>query len=103
MSLDSNSQSDISGVLLPRFTSDPTLCPAGVDFFAQDSNQEDQSSVFRNPNIFPHPFNWTGAESLENFNHLRCTVVVPDVHPRQYWWPMLFYSSFAASKLACKG
>ena len=95
MALDSNAQSDGGGVILPHFTPYPTPLSSGVDFFGQDFSQSVSKPLLRNPYIFP-PILLIGPV----LRHLRttqlpCTVVVPDVHPRRYWWPILFpVSSF---------
>ena len=103
MALDSNSQSDLNGVSLPHFTPYPTPCSSGVDFFAQNFDHPDRSSILSNPYIFPPILLIGQVFNHLRANHLRCTIVVPDVHPRRYWWPILFHSAFASLKLSCKG
>lgn len=103
MALDSNAQSDGDGAILPHFTPYPTPLSSGVDFFGQDFSQSFLKPLLRNPYIFP-PILLVGPV----LNHLRtmqlhCTVVVPDVHPRRYWWPILSQSASFSLKLSCKG
>ena len=103
MALDSNAQSDGDGAILPHFTPYPTPLSSGVDFFGQDYSQSFLKPLLCNPYIFP-PILLVGPV----LNHLRtiqlpCTVVVPEVHPRRYWWPILSQSASFSLKLSCKG
>ena len=102
MSLDSNVQVDLRGLPLPHFTPFPSPLSSGVDFFAQCLSQETDPRL-RNPYVFP-PILLTGAV----LNHLRhhrvsCTVVVLDVFPRRYWWPLLSKSSRHSLKISSRG
>jgi len=103
MALDSNAQSDGGGVILPHFTAYPTPLSSGVHFFGQDFSQSVSKSLLRNPYIFP-PILLIGPV----LRHLRttqvpCTVVVPDVHPRRYWCPILSQSARFSLNLSCEG
>ncbi|KAK3750836.1 hypothetical protein QZH41_019551 [Actinostola sp. cb2023] len=102
MSLDSNVQADLDGLPLRYFTPYPSPFSSGVDFFAQNLSQKTDGRL-RNPYIFP-PILLIG----QVLNHLRvnglsCTMVIPDVHPRRYWWPLVWHSSHPSLKLARKG
>ena len=92
MALDSNAQSDGGGVILPHFTPYPTPLSSGIS-----------KPLLRNPYIFP-PILLIGPVLRHLLaTQLPCTVVVPDVHPRRYWWPILSQSARFSLKLSCKG
>ena len=89
MALDSNVMKDRLGNPLPHFT--PYLSPGslGVNLFAHDLCQF--AHVLTRPYVFP---------SLVLVGPLLCflqtyrqasTVVVLDIYPRKYWWPLLFH------------
>lgn len=92
MALDSNVQGDEWGERLPHFTPWPTPLSKGVNLFAQDLT--DDRLDMRNPYVFP-PFCLIAAvlKFLLPFR-IPWTMVVPDVFPRQVWWPLVVgYSS----------
>ena len=102
MALDSNTQADLEGRPLPHFTPHPTPSSSGVDFFAQDLSRVTDARL-HNPYCFP-PIILIGQVLKHMRSHnLSCTIVVPDVHPRRYWWPVLQKLSCAAIKLAQRG
>ena len=84
----SNAQRDLSGASLPFFSPTPSPYAAGVNVFAQHiSSAED--SRFENCYAFL-PSALIG--SLINFlrqERAHCTLVVPDIFPRKYWWPIV--------------
>lgn len=85
MALDSNCRKDASGNLLPHFTPWATPLSSGVNVFSQPIPSGD------NLYAFP-PFVLIGP--LLRFlmyqrKSIRFTVVVPDRHPRQFWWAIL--------------
>lgn len=88
MALPSNAQTDLEGRLLPFFS--PFAVPrcAGVNIFAQ-APQASTNQLFRNPYVFPPicliPQVFLYLRSLR----ISFTMVVPDVVPRRYWWPLL--------------
>lgn len=88
MALPSNTQTDLEGRPLPFFS--PFVVPhcAGVNMFAQ-APQPATSQLFENPYVFPpiclipQVFLYLGSLRIS------FTMVVPDVVPRRYWWPLL--------------
>ena len=84
MALDSNAMTNQQGVPLPHFT--PHLSPQsrGVNIFAQDLSSG-------------APFFWSipplslvGPVLRFLKSHRRtCTIVVLDVYPKKYWWPLI--------------
>ena len=86
----SNAQRDLSSASLPFFSPTPSPYAAGVNVFAQHiSSAED--SRFENCYAFP-PFALIGP--LINFlrqERAHCTLVVPDIFPRKYWWPIVSF------------
>ena len=101
MALDSNVQLNKLGSPLPHFTPWPTPLSNGVNLFAQDLN--DESLDMRNPYVFP-PFCLI-APVLRFLFQFRVpfTIVVPDIQPRQFWWPMLAGSSSQMFRLCSAG
>ena len=87
----------------PSFLSPyPTPGCAAVNVFAQNLVLHPPSS-FRNPYAFL-PF----ALIAQLFHFLRslalpCTLVVPDIYPRGFWWPLLRASVIQCCLLASKG
>ena len=103
MALESNAQSDGGGVILPHFTPYPTPLSSGVDFFGQDFSQSVSKPLLRSPYIFPPILLIVPVLRHLRTTQLPCTVVVPDVHPRRCWWPILSQSARFSLKLSCKG
>ena len=83
-----NAQSDLSGAQLPFFSENSLPRSLGVNVFAQSPDLYD-TSVFKNPYVFPPicliPHVIKYMKSLQ----LPYTIVVPDVRPRRFWWPLL--------------
>lgn len=98
----SNAQSDLAGNRLPFFSECPLPEAAGVNVFAQ-SPQFGSTNLFVNPYVFPpiclipHVFKYL------NSLHLTYTMIVPDVCPRQFWWPTLTTSCSSRHILSVKG
>ena len=82
--LDSNAQRDREGHVLPHFTPWPTPAASDVNIFAQRLSEE------RNLYVFP-PMVLVGPvlHFLMQSTHINVTMIVFDVHPRRYWWPLL--------------
>ena len=101
MALDSNAMKDKSGNILPHFTPDPSPGSSGVNLFAQDLTR--QGPAMLRPYVFP-PLILVGSvlRFLESFKQ-PCTIVVLDVYPRKYWWPLLQHRSVKLQRLASKG
>ena len=102
MALDSNAQAGKDGRPLPHFTPYPTPGSSGIDIFAQDLRST-SSTGLANPYVFPPIILIGPVLSLIQENSLSCTMVVPDVRPRRYWWPILKRISRASLLLASKG
>jgi len=93
MALPSNAQVSLSGSPLPFFSPFPVVGNTGVNLFAQLPCQH--LEMFSNPYVFPPII--LIPEVLRYLCHqkLSCTMVVPDISPRRYWWPLLqIYDSF---------
>ena len=102
MALPSNVQCDLSGQPLPFFSPYPTPGCAGVNVFAQTPASH-SPSLFGNPYAFP-PI----ALIAQLFHFLRslslpCTLIIPDVYPRRFWWPLLLATATRFCILAHKG
>ena len=94
MSLDSNAQKQVDGRPLRHFTPWPTKDSSGVNAFAQSLEPRDNVYVFP-PLILVGP-------TLRFLRGFGCsfTIVVPDVHPRRFWWPLI---AFKARESICLG
>jgi len=87
MALDSNVMTDKLGQPLPHFTPYPSPDSMGVNLFAQDLLKF--SSAMQCPYIFlPHVLVGPVLHFLLSYRQ-SCTVMVLDIYPRKYWWPML--------------
>ena len=102
MALPSNVRPHLDGAPLPFFSPFPVAGATAVNLFAQDPAHH-PSSLFRNPYVFP-PIILVG-QLLRFLIHfpLPCTLVIPDVFPRKYWWPLLCSHARSSHKLARKG
>ena len=101
MSLDSNVMKDTNGNDLPHFTPFPSPGSSGVNIFAQDLTQH--GLMMRHPYVFP-PLVLVGP--LLRFLELHqqaFTIVILDIYPRKYWWPLLHSRAIKVLKLASKG
>ena len=101
LALDSNAMKDKFGKCLPNFTPCPIPASSGVNLFAQDLSRHEP--FLEHPYVFP-PSILVGPVLcfLKSFRR-SCTVVVLDVYPRKYWWPLIQCWSSRSLKLACKG
>lgn len=96
MALPANVMLDDSGTPLPFFSPFPTVTAVGVNVFAQHA-------ISGNAYVFP-PFTLVGP-LLRFLEHHPCTysIVVPDLYPRRYWWPLLQSRCSASFLLGRKG
>jgi hypothetical protein len=101
MALDSNAMLDCFGNRLPHFTPYPTPESAGVNVFAQDLTSH--RLLMQRPYVFP-PSVLVGPLLcfLESYQQ-SCTIVVLDVYPRKYWWPLLQSRARSSRRLASAG
>jgi hypothetical protein len=83
MSLDSNAQKDSDGKALRHFFPWPTANSAGVNLFAQTLQVDDNAYVFP-----PIPMLGPVLRFLLS-SPCRLTIVIPDIFPRRFWWPMV--------------
>ena len=103
MALDSNTQNGKDGTPLPHFSPYPTPGSSGVNLFAQDLSNPVSDPRLRNPYVFP-PIILIGPvlRLLLEFG-LPCTIIVPDIRPRRFWWPTLNHVAHASFRLASRG
>ncbi|CAH3114869.1 unnamed protein product [Porites lobata] len=96
------SKTDLCGKPLPFLSESPLVNALGVNVFAQSPNLY-RPEIFSNPYVFPPicliPKVFRYLNSLE----LPYTLVVPDVIPRRFWWPLLLSACSSSSLLASKG
>ena len=86
MALDSNVVCGKDSLPLPHFTPFPSRGSQGVNLFSQDLGLAENMC---NPYVFP-PFGLIGPvlRYLSGFR-LSFSIIVPELHPRPYWWPEL--------------
>ena len=101
MALDSNSMTDAHGYSLPHFTPIPSPGSSGVNLFTQDLAS--LGALMARPYVFP-PMALTGPvlKFLQSFKQ-SSTVVVLDVFPKKYWWPLLMNKAVKSRCLAVRG
>ena len=101
MALDSNSMTDAHGYSLPHFTPIPSPGSSGVNLFSQDLAS--LGAFMARPYVFPL-MALTGPvlKFLQSFKQ-SCTVVVLDVFPKKYWWPLLMNKAVKSRCLAVRG
>ena len=95
MALPFNVRHNRSGNSLPFFSPFPCPQSAGTNAFAQSIARQENAYVFP-------PFLLIGPlfRFLESCTF---TIIVPDISPRRYWWPLVFCRASCAYKLASKG
>lgn len=97
MAIPENVRYNPSGKPLRFFA--PLPCPgcSGVNIFSQVVSSQENAYVFP-------PFTLIGPV-LKYLRSQPCTftIVVPDLHPRKYWWPILRNGSFSSLQLGKKG
>ena len=87
MALPYNVHSFLNDTALPFFSPYPVSGAAGVNIFAQISHAPPK--LFSNPYVFPPICLIPQVLRFFKSHSLRCTFVVPDIRPRQFWWPLL--------------
>lgn len=98
----SNVQTDLVGNALPFFSESPLANSLGVNVFAQSPDLY-SPEVFTNPYVFPpiclipHVFKYLNSLQLPY------TMVIPDVRPRCFWWPLLISACSSSHLLATRG
>ena len=99
MALQSNAMRDSSGRRLPFFSPWPSPGALGVNLFAQDLSRY-PSVIMQRPYVFP-PLLLVGPvlRFLQHYSQ-SCTIVVLDVYPLRYWWPLLMQRASRSLKLA---
>ena len=102
MALPSNCQLDLEEKLLPFFSPYPTALSAGVNVFAQTPHTSN-ANLFINPYVFPPICLISQIFEFLKSLHVPFTIVVPDVNPRKFWWPILCAASKFRVLLASAG
>ena len=97
MALPANVLPDTSGQPLKFFSPFPVQGAAGVNVFAQCLAPSENAYVFP-PFVLIGPL----LKFLEG-QHISYSIVVPDLSPRRYWWPLLSGSASASFCLGNKG
>ena len=98
MALSSNVQCDSKGKPLRFFSPFPNPGSSGTNLFAQVLDPS------KNAHVPPPPFVLVGP--LLNFlSSQPCpiTLVVPDLSPKRYWWPILYHRASSYFQLGSKG
>ena len=98
----SNVQTDLSGKPLPFFSESPLVNALGVNVFAQSPNLY-RPEIFSNPYVFPPICLIPKVFKYLNSLKLPYTLVVLEVIPRRFWWPLLLSACSSSSLLASKG
>ena len=101
MALNSNVTTGKLSQPLPHFTPHPSPDSMGVNLFAQDLLKF--SSVMQCPYIFPPDVLICPVLRFLLSYRQSCTIMVLDIYPRKYWWPMLQRYSRKARKMASAG
>lgn len=101
MALDSNVMKNNRGESLPHFTPHPSPESLGAYVFAQDLTRF--GAIMRNPYVFP-PMVLVGPllRFLQGFRQ-SCTMMILDIYPRKYWWPLVQNWAVRSYKIAVKG
>jgi hypothetical protein len=101
MALDSNAQRDRDGHSLPHFTPFPSPNSSGINLFCQDFCV--RGLPMDNPYVFP-PFGLIGPVLLFLYGFERAfPIVVPEVFPHPYWWPILMACFSVTVRVGVRG
>ena len=95
-------QADLAGNRLPFFSECPLPGAVGVNVFAQSADFG-FPEFFVNPYVFPPIFLIPHVFKFLNGLRLPYTLVVPDLCPRRFWWPLLVTTCSSQHMLAAKG
>ena len=97
MATSANVQKDSTGRALPFFAPSPSPQALGVNVFSQTLSPSLSAYAFP-------PFVLVGP-LIRFLTSQSCpyTIVVPDLRPRKYWWPLLVSSCVDSFKLGSKG
>lgn len=101
MALPSNAQGDLSGARLPFIAPYPTPEARSINILAQ--HLQSDPGLFANPYVYPPICLIPQVLRFLKGFCIPFTMVVPDLRPRQSWWPVLRTSSSCAELLAVKG
>ena len=102
MALPSNLQCALDGFPLPFFS--PYSLPGsfGVNLFAQ--RPDNHGCLFSKPYVFPPIILIPQVLHFVKTHCFACTIVIPDVRPRKFWWPLFqSYSSFLLAPQGSQG
>ena len=84
------------------FTLSYTPGCADVNIFAQHPASH-SPSLFSNPYAFPSIALFPQVILLVRSLSLPCTLIIPDIYPRRFWWPLLRATATQSWLLAYKG
>ena len=96
MALDSNTQCS------RHYTPFSTPCSSGINFFAQNPSRTLQGEE-ENSYLFPPTYLIGPALQHIRATGAKATLIVPNILPRPYWWPILRHSASEQHLLAKKG
>ena len=102
MAVPSNDMFDFARAKLPFFSPHPTPGCYGVNLFSQAPNLH-PPLLSSNPYVFPPVCLIANVLRFLFSVRVPFTIVVPDVQPRRFWWPLLPYSSPSSLLLSRKG
>ena len=92
----------LAGNRLPFFSECPLPGAVGVNVFAQSADFV-FPEFFVTPYVFPPIFLIPHVFKFLNGLRLPYTLVVPDLCPRRFWWPLLVTTCSSQHMLAAKG
>ena len=97
MATPDNVQRDLAGRALRFFSPSPSFRALCVNAFSHVISPSYNAYVFP-PIVLIGPL-------LRFLDSRGCpyAIVVPDLHPRKYWWPLLVSSCVGSFKLGCRG
>ena len=102
MALPSNDMFDFATAKLPFSPPHPAPGCHGVNLFSQSPNLH-SPLLSSNPYVFPPICLIANVLRFLFSVRVLLTIVVPDVQPRCFWWPLLPHSSPSSLLLARKG
>ena len=97
-----NAQADLAGNRLPFFLECPLPGAVCVNVFAQSANLG-FPELFANPYVLPPICLIPHVLNFLNSLRLPYTIVVPELCPRRFWWPLLVITCSSQHMLAAKG
>ena len=99
MALPSNLQCALDGFPLSFFSPYPLPGSSGLNLFAQCP--DNHGCLFSNPYVFPPIILIPQVLRFVKTHGFACTIVIPDVQPRKFWW--FLFQSYLSFLLALQG